>query len=124
MPCARSHCPIEFTFFDYSIIRLISALDAILVVATLRGQKLHDLEHAAAPAAPVRSGRVLHRLPDLELVAAHIVTKGFTWNGTTKMASGTPAYLRTTSGSSAIFAANRREIAVLLFVPAFSRHGV
>jgi hypothetical protein len=48
-----------------------------LVVATLWGQNLHDLEHAAAPAAPVRSGRAVHRLPDLEPVAAHIVTKGF-----------------------------------------------
>ena len=50
----------------------------------------------------------MHSLPDLELVVAHIVTKGFTWNGTTKMASGTPAYLRTTSGSSAIFAASAK----------------
>jgi hypothetical protein len=57
--------------------RLGTALDPILVVASVRGQKLHDVEHAAAPAAPVRSGRVVHRLPDLELVAAHIVTKDF-----------------------------------------------
>jgi hypothetical protein len=62
---------------DYSIMRLVSALDPILVVATLRGQKLHDLEHAAAPAASVRSGCAVHRSPDLELVVAHIVTKGF-----------------------------------------------
>ena len=32
-------CPIEFTFFDYSIMRLVSALDPILVVAALRRAK-------------------------------------------------------------------------------------
>ena len=70
--------------------RLGTALDPILVVASVRGQKLHDVEHAAAPAAPVRSGRVVHRLPDLELVAAHIVTKDFSrGNGITKMPSAT-----------------------------------
>jgi hypothetical protein len=48
------------------------------------------LKHAAAPAAPVRSGRVMHRLPDLELVVAHIVTGGlFTCHGITKIPSGT-----------------------------------
>ena len=48
------------------------------------------LNMLAAPAAPVRSGRVVHRLPDLELVAAHIVTKDFsTWHGITKMPSAT-----------------------------------
>jgi hypothetical protein len=88
---------------------LIIALDPILVVATLRGQKLHDLEQAAAPAAPVRSGRVMHRLPDLELVVAHVVIRGFSFSTISRNTLRRGAYLlRAMSGSLAMFAAMRR----------------
>jgi hypothetical protein len=45
----------------------------------------------------------MHRLPDLELVVAHIVTGGLPVTVSRKYRPARPTYLRTTSGSFAMF---------------------
>ena len=51
----------------------------------------------------------MHRLPDLELVVAHIVTRGFSPGTVSRICPlARPTYLRTASGSFAILAAIRR----------------
>jgi hypothetical protein len=83
--------------------RLTSNPDPILVTTALCRQELHDLEHAAAPAAPVEPGRIVHRLPNLELVVAQIVTEGFLPAQYMKIPSSTATYCEPRQAAFAMF---------------------
>ena len=57
--------------------RLIETPYEILKVQALRRQAFHDFEDVAVRSTSTGAGQAAYRLPDLEFVVAHIVTRPF-----------------------------------------------
>ena len=57
--------------------RLIESPYEILKVQALRRQAFHDFEDVAVRSTSTGAGQAAYRLPDLEFVVAHIVTRPF-----------------------------------------------
>src|SRR6266851_417989 len=79
--CTRAHCvharlrrpsriTVELTLLDHPLMRLVRALDAVLMVVAFRRQQLGDLVDAARPAAAVGAGGIEDALADLEFMIA------------------------------------------------------
>ena len=66
---------LEFVLFDHSIVRLVGAPYAILVVPTFWRQALHYFKGVAASTAS--AGLIAYRLSNLEFVIAHVVIRSF-----------------------------------------------
>src|SRR5215831_4192301 len=68
-----SRITIQLTLLDHPLMRLVRALDAVLMVVTFRRQQLGDLVDAARPAAAVGAGGEEDALADLEFMIAQVI---------------------------------------------------
>src|SRR5713226_62457 len=67
-----SRITVELTLLDHPLMRLVRALDAVLMVVAFRRQQLGDLVDAARPAAAVGAGGIEDALADLEFMIAQV----------------------------------------------------